>query len=53
MKFDCIETENEYMKLYSEFGNFHINYGYDHTITMEDVANARELLQNFDKYFEE
>lgn len=53
MKFENIETENAYMELYKEFGYFHINYGYNHIVSMEDVENARELLKNFDKYFEE
>lgn len=52
MKFDSIETEEEYMKLYSEFGYFHINYGYNHTITMEDVEHAREILEDFDNFFD-
>lgn len=51
MKFENIETVDAYMELYNEFGNFHINYGYNHTITMEDVENAREILREFtEKY---
>lgn len=49
MKFDSIETEEEYMKLYSEFGYFNITYDYNHIITMEDVENAREILKDFDE----
>lgn len=49
MKFDSIETEEEYMKLYSEFGCFNMTYDYNHIITMEDVENAREILKDFDE----
>lgn len=47
MKFKNLETENAYMELYEKFGYFHINYGSNHIITMEDVESAEELLSSF------
>lgn len=30
-----------------------MNYGYNHIITMEDVENTKEILKDFDKFFDE
>ena len=51
MKFENIETQNAFMELYEKFDYFHINYGSNHIITMEDVESAEELLSSFkEKY---
>lgn len=53
MKFKNIETETAHMELYEKFGYFHINYGSNHVITMENIESTEELLSSFiAKYFD-
>ena len=51
MNFENKETENAYMDLYEKFGYFHINYGHNHVITIEDVKTTDKLRDKFkEKY---
>ncbi|MEG1256668.1 hypothetical protein [Clostridium sp.] len=48
MEFENKEVEELYLGLYKKHGYFHINFGYNHIITMDEAIYADELLSSLD-----
>lgn len=44
MIFENKETENRYNELLKKIDYFHVNYGYNHVITIEEVESIEEII---------